>query len=349
VLIERLFNNPPFPNDGDISFAKKVFYSEKAQRIIQEVFGKPEDASDLDFEHDLNKSEKDLVLETYNHIRRQSKDIFEQTIENFNYVKNEISELERIIRKIESDLDDEEVIDYTNKKNDSERKIEKINEEKGVLIAEKSQLIKTNESLNQRLQIDLKKISISEQKKKKLDTANLYIKTLLEFVEHQKKEKCAALELCIFDEMRKLMHKLKEADGSSFIAAVKVEILPDNDGLKVLLYDDDGNIRQKESLSQGEKQIYISSLIKAILSLSIQEFPIFIDTPLGRLDDEHIKHVLLYYYPDLASQVVLMATNNEIPPSRFKLVKDNVSKTYLLENSNNQTKFKPGYFQSYEN
>lgn len=348
-LIEKLFNNPPFPTDGDISFSKKVFYSEKAKKIIEEVFGKPEDVNELEFEHDLNKSEKDLVTDTYNHIRKQSKDIFEQTIENFTHVKNDISEVDRVIKKIESDLEDEEVIEYTNKKNDAERKIEKLSEEKGVLIAQKQQLTKTNEGLNQKLQIDLKKISVSEQKKKKLDKANQYIKSLLEFVEHQKKEKCTALELSVFDEMKKLMHKLKEANSSNFIAAVKVEILPDNDGLKILLYDNEGNVRQKESLSQGEKQIYISSLIKAILSLSIQEFPIFIDTPLGRLDDEHIKHILLYYYPDLASQVILMATNNEIPPSRLKLVKDNVSKTYLLENSNNQTKFKQGYFQSYEN
>jgi DNA sulfur modification protein DndD len=149
--------------------------------------------------------------------------------------------------------------------------------------------------------------------------------------------------------MKKLMHKLKDAGNNNFIAAVKVDILPDNDGLKILLYDNEGNVRQKESLSQGEKQIYISSLIKAILSLSIQEFPIFIDTPLGRLDDDHIKQILLYYYPDLAGQVILMATNNEIPPSRLKLVKDCVSKTYLLENRNNQTNFKQGYFQSYEN
>jgi DNA sulfur modification protein DndD len=85
------------------------------------------------------------------------------------------------------------------------------------------------------------------------------------------------------------------------------------------------------------------------MSQSVQEFPIFIDTPLGRLDDEHIKNVLLYYYPDLANQVVIMATNNEIPPSRYKLIKDNVSLTYLLESKENKTSFKQSYFQGYEN
>jgi DNA sulfur modification protein DndD len=199
------------------------------------------------------------------------------------------------------------------------------------------------------LQILVKKIDVTMQKKKKLEKANNYIKVIETFVINQKKSKCSILEGLIFSEMQKLMHKLQDSKSNEFVAAVKAELLPDNDGLKILLLDKNGEIRHKETLSQGEKQIYISSLIKAILSLSVQEYPIFIDTPLGRLDDEHIKNVLLNYYPDLASQVVLMATNNELPPSRYRLIEDVVAKTYLLDSKNNRTKFKKGYFQSYEN
>lgn len=348
-LLEKLFNNPPFPTDGDISFSKKIFYADKAKKIIEEVFGKIEDTNELDFEHDFNKSDIDLISETFQYIRKQSKDIFEQTIDNFSRVKNDISEIDRHIKKIESDQQDEEVIKYTNNKNDAERKIEKLIEEKGAFQNQVSQLKKTIEADNQRLQIFIKKIEVSKQKRKKLEKANQYIKSLKSFVEEQKRSKCSILESSVLEEMQKLMHKLQDGNNDNFVAGVKAEPLPDNDGLKITLLDKEGVIRHKESLSQGEKQIYISSLIKAILSLSIQEFPIFIDTPLGRLDDEHIKNILLNYYPDLATQVVLMATNNEIPPSRFKLMQSNVAQTYLLENKNNSTKFKKGYFQSYEN
>jgi DNA sulfur modification protein DndD len=348
-LIEKLFNNPPFPIDGDISFSKKMFYAEKAKKIIDEVFGQLEETTELDFEHDLNKSDKDLINETFKHIRKQSKDVFEQTIDNFNRVKNEISDIDRLIKKIESEQQDEEIIKYTNNKNDAKRKIEKLIEEKGALQNQVSQLKKSIEADNQRLQILIKKIEVSEQRRKKLDKANQYIKTLITFIDEQKRSKCSILESSTFQEMQKLMHKMQDSSNDNFVAGIKAEPLPDNDGLKITLFDKEGIIRQKESFSQGEKQIYISSLIKAILSLSIQEFPIFIDTPLGRLDDEHIKNILLNYYPNLASQVVLMATNNEIPPSRFKLMQSNVAKTYLLENKNNCTKFKKGYFQSYEN
>lgn len=348
-LIEKLFNNPPFPTDGDISFSKKMFYADKAKKIVDDVFGKIENANEFEFEHDLSKSDKELVLETFNHIRKQSKDIFEQTIDNFNRVKNDIHEVEKVIKKIESDLEDEEVIEYTTNKNEAERKIEKLIEEKGSFQNQKENLKRENEKLNQSLQVLLKKISVSEQKKKKLDKANLYIKSLEEFVSEQKKGKCSTLEQTTFREMNQLMHKLKDGSNGKFIAAIKAEALPNNDGLKISLFDGDGNITPKESLSMGEKQIYISSLVKAILSLAVQDFPIFIDTPLGRLDHEHINNFLVSYYPNLASQVVLMATNNEIPPSKFKLVKDYVANAYLLESNNNQTKFKQGYFQSYEN
>lgn len=118
---------------------------------------KIEDSNELEFEHDLNKSDKDLIIETFQYIRKQSKDICRQTIDNFNRVKNEITEIDRLIKKIESDQQDEEVIKYTNNKNDAERKIEKLIEDKGALQSQVNQLKKTIEADNQRLQILIKK------------------------------------------------------------------------------------------------------------------------------------------------------------------------------------------------
>jgi DNA sulfur modification protein DndD len=43
---------------------------------------------------------------------------------------------------------------------------------------------------------------------------------------------------------------------------------------------------------------------------------------------------------------VILSTNNEITPRRFKDIELNVSKTYLLENDGIRTNVKPGYFKS---
>lgn len=351
LLIEELFNTAPFPLDGDIPFTKKVFYSDKAKSIIEKIFGSKieEEDNELPFEFDFTNSDIEHIKYLFTYLSNQNNEAFQKSLDSYQNIKQDLIETEKNILMIEADQQDEEIIVYTNNKQEAERKIEKLLEDKGALQSQIYHLKKSVDSDNQKLQILLKKIQVSEQKKAKLEVASKYISAIKSFVEIEKINKCSILEMNIYEEMKRLLHKLSDSTNDNFVAGVKAELLPDNDGLKISLLDNDGDIRHKESLSQGEKQIYISSLIKAILSLSIQEYPIFIDTPLGRLDDEHIKSILINYYPDLASQVIIMATNNEIPPSRYNLMKKNVSKTYLLDCKENKTIFKPGYFIAYEN
>jgi DNA sulfur modification protein DndD len=347
-FIEKLFNQPPDPQEGSMSFKNKVFYSQKAQTLLDTIFENNEKISELEFEHDLSNSDKELIQVAINLLRQQSKENFALTIESFNIVKNDILEIDNLLRKIDSNFQDELIVEYIAKKEEAERRIEKLISENGSLLNQKEELNKLNTRQSQQYQILIQKITVTEKRKQKLERASLYLKTLSDFVKSQKDIKKENLNKNIYAEMIKLMHKLQSAE-EKLISEVKVEILPDDSGLKITLYDKDGRIIPKESLSQGEKQLYISSLIKAILMEAVQSYPIFIDTPLGRLDDEHIKNILLYYYPDLAEQVVILATNNEITPRRFNDIKNNVSKSYTLENTNNRTTFKPGYFVNYEN
>ena len=90
-------------------------------------------------------------------------------------------------------------------------------------------------------------------------------------------------------------------------------------------------------------------MIKAILKESIKNLPIFIDTPLGRLDEEHRDSITKKYYPALSEQVVLFSTNSEITPKRYKEISENISKSYLLFNDGANSNLKTGYFNSYEN
>ena len=347
-FVEKLFNQPPEPNDGSMSFKNKVFYSEKAQNLLNDIFLPNDDVTIVDYEIDLNNAEKDLIFKTSEILKHQSKELIESTIDEFNSIQLEIQEIDKKIKMIDADMQDEIVLEYLTKKEEAERKLEKVIASNGGFDNQKDKLLKDNIRLNQKYQTLLQRINVTQQRKNKLEEANKYIEVLQSFIVSQKKVKKNALEKNILNEMQKLMRKL-QGNRNMFIAETKVEILPDDSGLKVTLYDEDGNEKPKESLSQGEKQIYISSLVKAILQEAIQNFPIFIDTPLGRLDDEHIKNILLYYYPDLSEQVVILATNNEITPKRYRDIKTYVSKAYLLKNTNNKSSFQTGYFQSYEN
>ena len=347
-FIEKLFNHPPEPTDGSMSFKNKVFYSEKAQGLLNDLFNISEQPTEIAFELDLNNADKDLIFNTSSLLRQQTKDLFESSIADFTTIQNVIIEKERLLKIIDADLQDETVLEIITKKDDAERVLEKYIAENGALENQKDKLLKDNIRLNQHYNILLQKSTVNQLIKNKITAAKKYIDTLQRFIDNQKKNKKDSLAINMILGLKKLMHKLK-SEGSMFIEDAKIEILPDGKGLKVTLIDSDGQEVPKESFSTGEKQIYISCLIKAILKESVHNFPIFIDTPLGRLDHEHIENILKDYYPDLSSQVVLLATNNEITPSRFGNIRSKVAKSYLIVNENNKSNFKPGYFQSYEN
>jgi DNA sulfur modification protein DndD len=347
-FIEKLFNKPPEPEDSSMSFKNKIFYSDKAQGLLNELFEVKKSDNKTDFELDLNNADKELIFKTSQVLQQQSKELFESTISEFNTVQLAITEKDKQIKLIDSDLEDETILETVTLRDEAERRLEKFIAENGALENQKDKLFKDNVRLNQQYNILLQKSSGDQRIKNKVAKAKKYIDSLQTFIDSQKRSKKESLANNLLSELKKLMHKMQHKD-SSFIEDSRIDILPDGKGLKVSILDSDGNEIPKESFSTGEKQIYISCLIKAILSESIQDFPIFIDTPLGRLDHEHIENILNNYYPDLSSQVVLLATNNEITPRRFKSISDKVSKSYLIINENKKSNFKPGYFQSYEN
>lgn len=347
-FIEKLFNHPPEPVDGSMTFKNKIFYSDKAQGLLNDLFNISAQQKEISFELDLNNAEKELIIKTSELLRQQSKDLFESTISDFNAIQILINEKEKQIKIIDSDLQDETVLETITQKDDAERKLERVISENGAFANQKDKLLKDNIRINQQYNILLQKSTGNQIIKNKITSAKKYIDALQIFIDNQKKSKKDSLALNLIIYLKELMHKLKTAN-SRFIEDTTIEILPDGKGLKVSIIDSDGREIPKESFSTGEKQIYISCLIKAILKEAVQNFPIFIDTPLGRLDHEHIENILKDYYPDLSNQVVLLATNNEITPRRFNSIISNVAKSYLIVNENSKSYFKNGYFQSYEN
>ncbi|MFV5701856.1 DNA sulfur modification protein DndD [Flavobacterium sp. XS2P12] len=349
-FIELLFNKPPEPENSTMSLKDKMFYYQKAQSLGSELFKENDDYVELEFEHDLNNSEKRLISDAINLINTQSKDLFETTIDEFNETKIKLSDLTKTLNKVDADLEDELILDYSSKKETSDYNVTEKNRKIGENHQQITKLKNDIVRLNQQLVTLVKKVDINEQNKLKIKKSNEYIEVLNLFLDEQKDKHKDSLEKTILIELKTLMHKLNsEENQSKFIEDVKVTILASGQGMKITLMDQDDNEIRKESLSSGEKQIYISCLIKAILKESIQSLPIFIDTPLGRLDEEHRDSITQKYYPALSEQVVLFSTNSEITPKRFKDISANVSKSYLLVNDGANTNLKKGYFQSYEN
>lgn len=349
-FIELLFNKPPEPDNSTMSFRDKSFYYEKAKKLGNELYNSETDYIELEFEHDLNNAEKKLIEDAINLIHSQSNDLFQATIEEFNIIGTKKTDLIKTLSKIDADLEDDIILEYLSEKETAEHNNALNNRNIGENTQKILKLKKDITRINQELVNLRNKVDINAQNKVKIKETEKYIEVLRLFLEEQKNNHKDSLEKTILSELKILMHKLSNDENrSKFIEDVQVTILAAGQGMKITLLDQDDNEIRKESLSSGEKQIYISCLIKAILNESIQSLPIFIDTPLGRLDEEHRDSITKNYYPALSEQVVLFSTNSEITPKRYKDISENISKAYLLSNDGVNTNLRQGYFNTIHN
>lgn len=345
-LVGGLFYQPQFPTN-DINNTQKFFYIQKAQKLFSETFPQVAEQAEetLSFEHDITKTDREFINSIYQQLLNQSAEPFRAAFDEVARTAKELQQIDNQIKKQQADSVDETVIEWATKKTDSERRLKELVGKEGSLrteIGQEEKRITESERANSLL---LNKVQIAQESKEKLERLTDYINAVERFLQEEKQQKCESLATSILAELDQLLGRQANVI-ERLIHKVEVNVLPNRGGLSVKLYDEIGKLFPKTNLSEGQKQIYVSCLIKAILSEAVQEYPIFIDTPLGRLDQEHINNILQRYYPNLARQVVILPQDNEIPPSRYAAIRDKVAKTYLLSVKNRNTTFQPGYFQS---
>jgi len=92
----------------------------------------------------------------------------------------------------------------------------------------------------------------------------------------------------------------------------------------------------KNSLSNGEKQIFIMTLYYSLVQLGKHEIPFVIDTPFARIDKEHRKNISQHFFSKLRGQIFILSTNEEIDSEHVLIMKNQIAKTYMLENADNK-------------
>lgn len=100
------------------------------------------------------------------------------------------------------------------------------------------------------------------------------------------------------------------------------------------------------TLSKGERQIFILALYWAIIQISGKQIPFVIDTPYARIDANHREEISEKFFPNISSQVIILSTDEEITKDYYKIIKPYIAKEYLLLNnqSENKTTVTNGYF-----
>ena len=103
----------------------------------------------------------------------------------------------------------------------------------------------------------------------------------------------------------------------------------------------------KKSLSAGEKQLMIISLLWALAICSKKKLPVIIDTPLSRLDSEHRASLVKTYFPNASEQTIILSTDSEINHHYYDMMKEYVGDEFLLvyDDIHKNTTISRGYFK----
>ncbi len=111
--------------------------------------------------------------------------------------------------------------------------------------------------------------------------------------------------------------------------------------------DRDGREVLPEQLSAGERQLTALALLWALARASGRPLPVLIDTPLGRLDSSHRRHVVARYLPMASQQVIVLSTDTEIEGALLEHLEPFVGSCYVLTFNGDEeaTTINPGYLE----
>ncbi|MGE3795234.1 MAG: DNA sulfur modification protein DndD [Dehalococcoidia bacterium] len=113
-------------------------------------------------------------------------------------------------------------------------------------------------------------------------------------------------------------------------------------------HDRHGREIHTDQLSAGERQLTALALLWALARASGRPLPVLIDTPLGRLDSSHRRHVVARYLPMASQQVIVLSTDTEIEGSLLEHLEPFVGACYVLTFNGDEeaTIINPGYLEA---
>jgi DNA sulfur modification protein DndD len=328
-VINDLSAASPDSSDILIPFNVREFYANSLRKIIKKHFfaDVPENLEEHVTLHDFSEIEKNEFNAVISNIKNSFKETFKRISGDHLYSKNELNSIRKKLRDAEANQEDPFTIGLKEQKKKLEDEFEAFQKSKiktELLNEEKEKEV----NIRERQKIDLtKKLEVSEQNKDKDFEASNLITYLQEFIKTFKLKKKVSLEAEILKGLNMLMHK------KGFIKRVGVEIA--DDLIDIKLYNERNEEIRKGSLSKGEQQMYATALLRGLVEESDIEFPVFIDSPMQKFDEQHAENIVKHFYPSIADQVVIFPLlNKELSLKEFEMLRPNVAKTYLIDNIN---------------
>jgi DNA sulfur modification protein DndD len=317
----------PKPDDLVIDYKVERYFAEAFEKLIRKHFfsDTPDLPNDFKMLLEFSDSEKNELQAVLNNIKYSFKESFKRITSEYNQTRNDLNAIRKKIRDAETNQESPMITEFRNQKELLDKEIigidatiDSLNREIGEFINERTQKGKRIEELS-------KKLNVSEKNKAKDELISRNIGQLKDFIEKFKTKKKESLEIQILEGLETLLHK------KGFVKKVEVEIIGDT--IDIVLKNVRNEEIKKESLSKGEQQMYATALLRALVEESDIQFPVFIDSPMQKFDEQHAENIVKYFYPNISDQVVIFPLiNKELTEREYNILSNNIAKTYLINN-----------------
>lgn len=317
----------PKPEHLAIDNQVHEFYANAFRDLIRRHFfsDTPQLPDDFKLLHEFSETEKNELFGLLNSIKLSFRESFKRINSEYNLTRNELNSIRRKLKDAEANQENPIIAGLRRRKEELDKTvisiddtIDSLNREIGEFGNEKTQRGKRIEDLSKRL-------IVSEKNREKDAVITRNINNLKDFISNFKAKKKASLEEQILKGLETLMHK------KGFIKKVDVEIIGDD--IDIILRNSRGEEIKKESLSKGEQQMYATALLRGLVEESDIQFPVFIDSPMQKFDEQHAENIVKYFYPNVSDQVVIFPLiNKELNEREYDILSKHIARTFLINN-----------------
>lgn len=156
---------------------------------------------------------------------------------------------------------------------------------------------------------------------KSLDAAGRARKTLMVFKERLLASKAQWLSEMITTEFQNLLRK------RNLVAKVLVDPIT----YRVSIEDGKQQELPMDRLSAGERQLLAIAVLSALIKERKGRFPVVVDTPLARLDQQHRSALIKRFFATVSHQVVVLSTDQEVDGLAYEALKPFTNAEYTLD------------------
>lgn len=292
-------------------------------------------------------NQNESIYNLSDHALFQNNDLIDNKLNYYaDLTKKTILEKENLINKKEEidnylaiDTNDKELQSIYTQIQKNEKEISDINLEilgvKTKIDVAASELNKATNEYNKYVEAYLKNEEMVDDIERKIKYINISLNILEKYSVELQKNKTSVLANTITDCYKQLSNK------KTLIQRVDMD--PKTLDIKYISYDE--KEVQKDSLSAGEKQLMVISILWALAICSKKALPVIIDTPLSRMDSMHRTTIVSTYFPQASDQTIILSTDTEIDQNYYELIKDSVGDEYTLvyDEETKSTSIKKGY------